>query len=272
MTGLTDSHAHLFAEEYVSDLDAVLDRAREAGVTRIVIPSTHEASSRQALELAARYSWLHAAVGIHPHEAAKVSDAGLEAVHAMTAKQEVVAVGEIGLDYYYDLAPREVQVALFRRQMDWAVERDLPVIVHTRESMEAAVEIAVDWAAAHPEWCRRDGSAHRGVFHCFTGNRDQAERLFEAGYYVSFPGIVTFKKSPVAELVPQLGLERVLIETDSPYLTPVPYRGKRNEPAYVAYVANTLAAMLRISPEEVARRTTANAQTLFRLPIGANIH
>jgi TatD DNase family protein len=266
MPGLTDSHAHLTSEEFAPDLDGVLERAREAGVTRIVIPATHEVSSREALALAGRHRWLFAAVGIHPHEAARVSEQEIEAVHHLTAAPGVVAVGEIGLDYFYDFAPRDVQVALFRRQMGWAVERDLPVIVHTRESMEEAIAIALEMAALHPSWCRRGEESHRGVFHCFTGTEQQARQLIEAGYYVSFPGMVTFKKSPVADLIPRLGLDRVLIETDAPYLTPAPHRGQRNEPAYVAFVANTLAAMLHLTPEVVASRTSINAQMLFRFP------
>jgi TatD DNase family protein len=267
MSGLTDSHAHLTSEEFAQDLDGVLERAREAGVIRIVMPSTHEASSQKALMLAGRHRWLFAAVGIHPHEAARVSEQEIEAIHQLTADPGIVAVGEIGLDYYYDLAPRDVQVALFRRQLAWAVERDLPVIVHTRESMDEAIAIAAETASQHPSWRRSNEEAHRGVFHCFTGTEHQARQLFEAGYYVSFPGMVTFKKSPVADLIPRLGLERVLIETDAPYLTPAPYRGRRNEPAYVAYVARTMAAMLNLTFEEVALRTTANAQSLFRFPV-----
>lgn len=266
MLELIDTHAHLFAEEFAKDVEDVLERAREAGVTKVVIPATDEASARQALALVERHPWLYAAVGIHPHEAARVSQEEIEAVHRLTGTPGVVAVGEIGLDYYYDFAPRDVQVELYRRQLTWAVERGLPVIVHTRDSMAEAVAIAVEVAGQHPSWCRRNGDAHRGVFHCFTGTEDQARRLFEAGFYVSFPGIVTFKKSPVADLIPRLGLERVMIETDSPYLTPAPHRGKRNEPAYLVHIANTLAEMLGLSVDEVARRTSANARMLFRFP------
>jgi TatD DNase family protein len=245
----------------------VLARAREAGVDRIVVPATQAATAREALELAAAHPWIFAAVGIHPHEAARVDATEIEEVHRLSGTPGVVAIGEIGLDYFYDFAPRDVQVELFRRQLTWAVERDLPVIVHTRDSMDEAVEIAVEFAGRHPRWCDRNGATHRGVFHCFTGSEEHARKLFASGFYVSFPGIVTFKKSPVAELVPRLGLDRVLIETDSPYLTPVPFRGKRNEPAHVALVANTLAALLGIPPEEVAQRTTKNAQDLFRFPL-----
>lgn len=263
---LIDSHAHLFAEEYGPDLQDVLTRAKEAGVARVIVPATNAATAREALELAKRHPGLSAAVGIHPHEAARVDEAEIETVHGLTGEAGVVAVGEIGLDYFYDFAPKEVQRSLFRRQLDWAVARDLPVIVHTRDSMEEAVEIAEEQSGREPAWCFRDGEGHRGVFHCFTGTEDQARRLFRAGFYISFPGIVTFKKHPVLSLIPLIGLDRVLIETDSPYLTPVPYRGKRNEPAYVTLVANTMAALQSVPVEEVVRRTTANAEKLFRLP------
>ncbi|MCU0453278.1 MAG: TatD family hydrolase [Bacteroidetes bacterium] len=266
MPGLTDSHAHLFSEEFADDLLSVLDRARQAGVTRIVIPATGEETARQAIALAAAHPWLFAAVGIHPHEAGRVGDGEIGVVHALASTTGVVAIGEIGLDYFYDFAPRDVQVGLFRRQLSWAVERDLPVIVHTRDSMDEAVDIAIEVAEGAPQWRVTDGVAHRGVFHCFTGTEDHARRLFSAGYYVSFPGIVTFKKSPVGALIPRLGLDRVMIETDAPYLTPVPHRGKRNEPAYVSLVANAIAALLGITPEEVAHRTSANADAVFRFP------
>ncbi len=268
MPTLIDSHAHLFAEDFAEDLPHVLQRARDAGVARVVIPATQESTARRALALAAEHDWLHPAVGIHPHEAARVTEEEIETLHGLTQVAGVVAVGEIGLDYFYDFAPKDVQVSLFRRQMAWAVEQDLPVIVHTRDSMEEAVQIAEVVASENPGWRMQGGEAHRGVFHCFTGTIEHAHRLFAAGFYVSFPGIITFKKSPVSAMVPQLDLDRVLIETDAPYLTPVPFRGRRNEPAHVVLVANTLAALRGTSFEEIAERTSRNAERLFRLPPG----
>lgn len=261
-----DSHAHLFYEDFAQDLEAVLDRARENGITRVIIPGTREDSSRQALELAGKYAGLFAAVGIHPHEAAKVTEGEITSVERLATRPEVVAVGEIGLDHYYDLAPKDVQAELFRRQLGWASTLDLPVIVHTRDSMEDAIRMVEDHVRSHPMWGMRDGVAHRGVFHCFTGTPDEAHRLFACGFYVSFPGIVTFKKHVAPETLKVIGLERVLVETDSPYLTPVPHRGKRNEPAYVRLIGAAIASLIGISLDEVAAQTTRNAETLFRLP------
>jgi TatD DNase family protein len=150
--------------------------------------------------------------------------------------------------------------------LEWASDLDVPVIVHTRDSMEEAVSMVEEHVRVHPRWGAHDGGHHRGVFHCFTGGVEHAERLFASGFYISFPGIVTFKNNPAAATVRTVGLDRVLVETDSPYLTPVPHRGKRNEPAYVALVANTIAALLGTSLEEVAAATTKNAEVLFRLP------
>ncbi len=261
-----DSHAHLFYEDYSQDLEAVLDRARDHGITRVIIPGTREDTCRQALELASRHKGLYAAVGIHPHESAKVTSEEVESVWQLAALTGVVAVGEIGLDHFYDFAPKDVQAELFQRQLTWATELNLPVIVHTRDSMDDAIRIVEEHARVHPEWGRREDGSHRGVFHCFTGTPDEAQRLFNCGFYISFPGIVTFKKHVAPETLKEIGLNRVLVETDSPYLTPVPHRGKRNEPAYVALIGAAIAALLGVSVEEVAAQTTRNAEILFRLP------
>jgi TatD DNase family protein len=266
ITSLVDSHAHLFYDDFGPDLSEVLVRARELGVRRVVVPGTREDTCRQAIDLATRMPGIFAAVGIHPHEAAKVQQDEVTRVRELAARSGIVAVGEVGLDHFYDFAPKEVQADLFQRQLGWAVELDLPVIVHTRESMEDAIGMVEGQARANPGWCMRDGESHRGVFHCFTGDAKQARRLFEAGFYVSYPGIVTFKNSPVVTTLKEIGLKRVLVETDSPYLTPVPYRGKRNEPSHVVLIANAIAAILGLPVEEVARRTTRNAEVLFRLP------
>ena len=264
-TSLVDSHAHLFYADFGPDLPEVLSRAHEVGVRRVVVPGTREDSSRQAIDLATRMPGVFAAVGIHPHEAAKVQTDEVARVRELAAQPGIVAVGEVGLDHFYDFAPKDVQAELFQYQLGWAVELDLPVIVHTRDSMEDAIGMVERHARSHPRWCLREGQAHRGVFHCFTGNAEQARRLFDAGFYVSYPGIITFKNSPVVATLKEIGLDRVMVETDSPYLTPVPHRGKRNEPSYVVLIANAIAAVLDLPVEEVARRTTRNAEALFRL-------
>ena len=265
---LIDSHAHLFGEEFKEDMGAVLQRARDAGVERIVVPGTTLETSREAIELADRYSFVYAAVGYHPHEATKASDVLLMEIEGLSRHPKVVAIGEVGLDYYYDFAPKEVQQSVFKAQMEIAARRNLPVIVHTRDSMAEAISLVSEFVEKHPFWCRdqeSDGAGARGVFHCFAGDEEQARQLFALGFYVSYPGIVTFKKSPVLETLRLIGLDRLLIETDSPYLSPVPFRGKRNEPSYLPLIAQKVAEVLELPVQTVAEKTTMNAEMLFSM-------
>ncbi len=255
-----DTHAHLFFEDFQQDLAAVLARAIEAGVRQIVVPGTDVATSRQAIALAEEHDGIFACVGIHPHEAAKCSNDDIELIRGMTQHEKVVAVGEIGLDFYYDFAPRDRQGEVLKRQLEIAVEANLPVVIHTRESLAetmAAVEAQVQ---QHPDWRNE-----RGVFHCFPGTAQDARRLRELGFFVSYPGIVTFKKSDAMSVVREFGFENILLETDSPYLAPVPLRGKRNEPANVPLIARHIAAQCGVEESVVEQVTTNNAQRLFQL-------
>ena len=266
-----DSHAHLFYEDFHSDLPDVIRRAQDAGVEAMVVPGTTRETSEQAIELAERYDFLYACVGFHPHDASKATDKGLGDVEEFSKHPKVVAIGEIGLDFHYDYSPRETQEAVFKEQMGIAVRRNLPIVVHTRESMQQAIEAVQEIVKRHPAWNGEPGSSQgtngmsRGVFHCFTGDADEAKQLFEIGLYVSYPGIVTFKNSPVLETLKSIGYQNILIETDSPYLAPVPLRGKRNEPAHVLYVANKIAEVFSVEPSEIGRVTSANARKLFHL-------
>lgn len=261
-----DSHAHLFSDNYGSDLEEVLNRSARCGIQAVVVPGTNLMTSREAVDLAKRFPALHPCVGVHPHEASSVTDEDLSAIEKLSANPGIVAIGEIGLDYHYDFAPRERQQHIFRDQISLAVKRNLPIVVHTRESMGDAIDIVNASVQEWPQW--RPGHAEvpsRGVFHCFTGTADEAEKLFSLGFYVSFPGIVTFKNSPVRETLRTIGLKRVLLETDSPYLTPVPHRGKRNEPSYIPLIAASVAEALDTTPDEVAATTTLNAMNLFAI-------
>ncbi len=261
-----DSHAHLFFDNYGSDLEEILERSSRNGIQAIVVPGTNLATSREAVDLAGRFPLLHPCVGVHPHEASTVTNEDLLAIEELSAATGVVAIGEIGLDYHYDFAPRERQRDVFRNQISLAVRRNLPIVVHTRESMDEAIDIVTGCVQEWPHW--RPGAAEgpsRGVFHCFTGTADQARTLFSLGFYVSFPGIVTFKNSPVRETLRTIGLERILIETDSPYLTPVPHRGKRNEPSYIPLIAASIAETLNTTTDHVAAATTRNATDLFAI-------
>ena len=261
-----DSHAHLFFENYGADLEEVLTRSVRCGIQTVIVPGTNLKTSREAVDLTRRFPFLHACVGVHPHEASAVTGEDLSAIEALSGSPGVVAIGEIGLDYHYDFSPRERQLEIFHDQISLAVKRDLPIVVHTRESMGDAIEMATTFVREFPLWRAGTGGApSRGVFHCFTGTAEEAGTLFTLGFYVSFPGIVTFKKSPVLETLRAIGSERILLETDSPYLTPVPHRGTRNEPSYIPLIGKAIAEVLQTTPDVIAATTTENARNLFSI-------
>jgi len=266
-----DSHAHLYSEEFRSDLPEVLQRARDGGVEGLIVPGTNVETSREAIALAERYEFVAACVGVHPHEAGKAADGDFEVIEKLSQHPKVVAIGEIGLDYHYDFSSPAIQQQAFRRQLQMAARRGLPVVVHTRDSIDDAVAIVEDVARVNKQWAERQENVHtrspggRGVFHCFTGTPEQAWKLIEMGFYVSYPGIVTFKNSPVIETLKRIGYDHILLETDSPYLTPVPMRGKRNEPSYLPVVAEKIASVFDVTAADVARTTRFNTKRLFRI-------
>lgn len=257
-----DSHCHLDDDQYVTDLDQVLGRAREAGLSGVLIPATQLASSRKVLDLSARQpGFLFAGVGVHPHEAATWSPKVEEQLKVLLGRPREqagpVALGEIGLDYHYDFCPRPVQREVFRLQIRLAKGLGLPLVIHTREAAEDTRKIMDEEEA----W--RCG----GVMHCYSGTMEEAQPYLEGGFYLGVTGALTFPKAgPLEELVQSCPRERLLIETDGPYLAPVPHRGQRNEPAHVALVAARVAELWGLSPEEAARLTEANARRCFRLP------
>ena len=266
-TMLVDSHAHLNDPKFNGDLEAVLDRARAAGVETIIVPGSDVKSSERGLELAAVNEGLYAAAGIHPHEAGKASEVDFDAIEKLVRAGDAAAVGEIGLDYHYDLSPRDVQRDVFRRQLELAATANMPVIVHSRESNDDVLAGLAAAVARHPEWKAGDDSGRvlRGVLHSFSGSIDEALKAIELGFLISIPGWITFKRSPVTEIVNALPLQHLLIETDSPYLAPVPHRGKRNEPAFLLHTAEAIATLKHLPVEEVARVTTENAEKLFKI-------
>jgi len=255
---LFDSHCHLTAEQFDPDRDTVIQRAFDAGVTRILTLGTDVASSRAALDLAERYEGIYAAVGIHPEaiNQAKLSD--LEIIQTLAAHPKVVAIGEIGLDYYWDKTNAALQQTYFEQQLALAAALHLPVAIHDRDAHEKILETLRGPQSSAPSL--------RGVLHAFSGDARMAQEAFGLGYLVSFGGPVTFvnnKTTPA--LVQALPLEKMLIETDSPYLTPHPQRGKRNEPSNVNLIAAKLAALKAVSIAQVTAQTTANACALFAL-------
>jgi TatD DNase family protein len=248
-----DTHAHYDDPAFDPDRDAVLSSLPESGVAFVVDPGCSPESSRKAVELAERYAFLYAAAGIHPEDCAGCTDADFAAVRALCAHPKVVAVGEIGLDYYWkENPPREFQQAVFRRQLQMARELDLPVIVHDREAHGDCLAIVKEFPGV------------RGVFHCYSGSPEMAAELLKLGWYLGFDGPITYQNAKRARLVADgTPLERMLLETDSPYLSPVPNRGKRNTSANLRYVVEKLAEWKGIPAEELETVTLQNAKKFF---------
>jgi len=258
---LIDTHAHLDSADFASDRDEVIARARETGVDRMItVGCWNKATGFDSLtEVLTYYDFIYAALGVHPHDAKDVTDGtALEQIRSMALQKmsRVVAVGETGLDYHYDNSPRELQQKVFKQQLLLARELNLPVVVHTREAEDDTVEIL------KAEGVNETG----GVFHCFSGSRALADEALKMGFYLSFTGVVTFPKAEaLREVVRSTPIERMLVETDCPYLAPMPHRGKRNEPAFVAQTAKAIADIKGLTFEDVARITTMNAEDLFGL-------
>jgi TatD DNase family protein len=259
-----DSHAHLQDEAFAADWRQTLDRAATAGVGLVLLPSTNLEDSRRAIELASQDARLYCAVGCHPHEAAGYGPDDTESLHRLAAEYRgcpVVAIGETGLDYHYDFSPRPVQQVVFRQQLDLAFECRLPLIIHEREATADCLQILQQQAAAG----RMLPSP--GIFHCFSGSPETAAILLKLGFCIGVDGPVTFKNARKnLEVIRCCPHDRLLLETDSPYLTPVPYRGQRNEPAYLPLIAASVAECWELPLVEVARITTANACRVFDLP------
>jgi TatD DNase family protein len=260
---LVDTHCHLDFESFDDDREAVLARAQEAGVLRMINPGVDLASSQAALRLAERYPGVYAAVGVHPNDAAGWDDASLEELRALAGRDKVVAIGEIGLDYYRDTTPRDLQKRIFKEQLDLAAEMGLPVIIHNREATDDLLEILEDWHNKL-ENSSLALSARPGVLHSYSGDATQARRAISLGFRIGFTGPVTFRNAPdLQEVAAELSLENLLVETDAPFLAPHPKRGRRNEPANVRLIAEKLAELHGESIEAVAQITTANAGQLF---------
>jgi TatD DNase family protein len=261
---MIDSHCHLDFPQFDQDRDEVLARALEAGLVAIVNPGTDLESSRRALALAERCDAIYAAVGVHPHDASTLDPQTLAELRQLAAHPRVVAIGEIGLDYYRDLSPRAEQRAAFEAQLALAAELGLPVIIHQRESATDVMAALRDWAAGGHAGC---------VLHAFSGDAAMAHEAVALGFYIGVGGPLTFpQRGPTGqnarrlpEIVSDLPVECLLVETDAPYLAPHPYRGKRNEPAYVRLVAERLAGLREMPLDALARQVTANAGRLFRL-------
>lgn len=253
---MIDTHAHIDTDAFDSDRTEMIERAFESGVKNIIIPAIMPSGFHKVLELTERYGEIYCGIGIHPHNASEATEENLALVKELAQKEKVVAIGETGLDYYYDFNPPEVMQKSFRAHMKIAKELGLPVIVHNRDSDDDLLRIIDE---------EQDGTL-RGVLHCFSSNREMMEKAIKLGFNISFTGNITFKKFDRQDVVEQVPEGRFMIETDSPYMAPVPKRGKRNEPSYVRLVAEKIAEIKSISTDEVIDMTTRTAKELFRLP------
>lgn len=254
LTRLIDSHAHLTSSRLIDDVDGIVQRAEDAGLEAIISIASNLEDARGAIELAERYPSVYATAGVHPHAAASWEAGSAPVLAELARHPRVVAIGETGLDFYYDNAPAPVQTRAFMEQIDVARSVDLPVVVHSRS------------ADAETIACIREAGWGRGILHCFSGGSALLEAALDAGWYISFAGMITFPKWELAELLRRVPGDRLLMETDSPYLAPVPFRGKQNEPAHVAHTVAKAAELRGESVEALAAATTANARTVYRLP------
>ncbi len=250
---LIDTHCHLFYTELKNDLSAVLNRAKTMGVTRLITIGTNIEDSRECFALSETYDNIYGTAGVHPHDANDVSEDFCEQLADLMTGKHMVALGEMGLDYYRNLSSPETQRTIFRQQMQLAQALKKPVVFHNREADKDMIQILSEF----PEV--------KGVAHCFSSDVDTAKAFLDMGYYISFSGNLTFRNSHLPEVVKNIPLDRVMVETDSPYLSPVPFRGKPNEPGRTRFVAEKLAEIHDLPFEEIAKHTTENVVELFRL-------
>lgn len=257
MAELIDTHAHLDFDNFQIDFQEVIKRAEDNGVKRVINIASSPKSNKHVISLLKKHNNFYAALGIHPHDSRLASDEDYGYIKTQAKNEKrVVAIGEIGLDFHYNHSAPEIQKSVFRSFIRLAKELKLPVIIHDREAHEESLAILRE------ENAQETG----GVFHCFSGDYEFAKKILDFGFYISITGVVTFKKShTLHEVVRKCPLDRLLVETDCPFLTPEPFRGKRNEPSYVKFVAEKIAELKNISYDETARQTTKNAETLFRL-------
>ena len=251
---IIDTHCHLYSEEFDLDREKMMTRALEAGVNKFYLPAIDSEAIPGMLSLEEKYPGkCFAMMGLHPCYVKENYQQELAIVKDWLAKRKFAAVGEIGLDFYWDKTFTKEQYEAFRMQCDLALQYDLPIVIHTRNAMQETINIVKEYA----------GKGLRGIFHCFGGSLESAKEIIKAGFYLGVGGVLTYKKAGLPEVLTHVSLDHLVLETDAPYLTPVPFRGKRNEPAYLQYVIERLAEVKQVSAEEVAAITSANAEKIF---------
>lgn len=253
MTSLIDTHAHLYLSDYDTDREDMLQRAQQAGVQRIFLPAIDSSTHEAMVSLEKAHPFCQAMMGVHPCYIKANYRKELDKAKAWWAERSFIAVGEIGLDFYWDRTFEKEQYLAFREQIEWALEKNVPIVIHSRNATLACVEVLKEYK----------NTSLRGVFHCFSGSLEEAREILKLGFYLGIGGVLTYKNAGVAQVMEQLPLDQIILETDAPYLTPVPYRGKRNESSYVSIVAEKLASIKGVPLGEVAVLTTVNAERLF---------
>ena len=257
---IIDTHAHLYSEEFQVDIDLVMDRAQKAGVSKMYLPAIDSSETESMLALEQRFPGVCIAMmGLHPCYVKENVTAELAHVKSWLVKRDFVAIGEIGLDFYWDKTFTNQQYEAFDIQMQWALELNRPIVIHTRNAMQETINRVKPFAQ----------KGLKGIFHCFSGSAESAKQIIDLGFLLGIGGVITYKNAGLPEVLENVNLEHLVLETDAPYLTPVPFRGKRNESSYLSFIITKLAEVKGISEEEVARITTLNAEMIFQQPIFA---
>ncbi len=253
---LIDTHAHIYLDEFDEDRQNMLERAEKEGVEKILMPSIDSNTHERLLKTEEQFPGLcQSMMGLHPCSVKENFKIELQTVQEYLEKKRFIAIGEIGLDFYWDLTYKDQQCETFEQQIEWALQYNIPIVIHSRNSLEECIHVIRKW---------QNGNL-KGVFHCFSGSREQAQKISDLGFYMGIGGVLTFKNSGLDKLMKDVSLDKIILETDSPYLSPVPFRGKRNECSYLKFIVNKLAEVSEKHVEEVATITTTNAQKLFGL-------
>ena len=252
---MIDSHCHLDFDHFKDIRGQVIDEAKRAGLSTIINIGIDLETSQKSIALAEEYEMVYATVGFHPHDSKKFNEENLTAIRQLCHHPKVVAIGEIGLDYYRDYSPRDIQRKVFRRQLELAVETQLPIVIHTREAFEETYQIVREYA----------GSLKGGVFHCFPGDYNEAKRVFDLGFIISMGGVITYKNSRMSRLAGKIPLNKVILETDAPFLTPVPHRGKVNQPGYVSFVYRKLSEIRQEPLKNIEKTVDRTCRKFFGL-------
>jgi TatD DNase family protein len=254
MMKLIDTHCHLYLEEFKADLDDVIKRAEAEGVAQFYLPAIDSSETDRLLSTAEKFKGkCFPMMGLHPCSVKENYQVELRMIEEWFSKRSFAAVGEIGLDYYWDISFKSQQIEAFKRQINLAIQYDLPIVIHSRNSLDECIDVVGQF-----------NSKIQGIFHCFSGNFQQAQAIIGLGFYLGIGGVVTYKNAGLSEVIKLIPLENIVLETDAPYLTPVPFRGKRNESSYLKYVVQKIAEVKSVEAEEVAKQTTLNAEKVFK--------